>query len=81
MEWISIWDKEPPRNQEILFSTGDGVIHYGELQGYEKLRKCIFFTYYESIDYDCDTTTPFESRVILWLPIPEIPEVAEDGMD
>ncbi len=74
MEWKDIWKDEPPRNEEIFFMTGDKMIHIGEIFSEEKLRKCIFrsFTYKE--DYECDSLTKYENRVIYWFPIPKQPE-------
>jgi hypothetical protein len=73
MKWISIWDKEPPRNQEIFFLTGDGEVHVGEIFSDEKLRKCSFYSFNDRFDYDCDSNTDYESRVTHWIPIPEKP--------
>ncbi len=72
-EWIDIWKKEPPRDKEILFMTGDEEIHLGELNGSEKLRKCCFRSFTKHDNYDCDLRTPLHDRVIYWHPLPTIP--------
>lgn len=74
MEWINIWKKEPPRNTEIWFYTGDGTVHLGEIFSEEKLRKCSFHSYYAKDDYDCDANTAYEDRVLYWFPLPELPK-------
>lgn len=74
MEWIDIWKHEPPRNQEILFLTGDKEVHFGEIYSEEKLRKCSFRSYVTKEYYYCDKTTDFEDRVIYWYPIPKPPK-------
>ena len=73
MEWIDIWIKEPPRNTEIFFMTGDEQIHHGEIFSEEKLRKCDFHSFTTKDDYCCDSTASLEERVIYWFPIPEPP--------
>jgi hypothetical protein len=72
-EWIDIWTKEPYREQELLFLTGDGGIHLGMVIGSEKIRKCAFRCFLDKTDYDCDSTTDFENRVTHWFPIPAVP--------
>ena len=74
MEWIDIWIKDPHRNEEILFMTGDEEIHLGEIFSQEKLRKCKFYSYVRKCDYECDLKTPYEERVIYWFPLPKQPE-------
>lgn len=73
MEWIDIWENEPPRNEEILFMTGDEQVHYGEIFDTVKLRKCRFRSYTCKEYYECDLLTPLHDRVIYWHPIPTIP--------
>lgn len=73
MKWKDIWKEEPPRNEEILFMTGDEEIHIGEIFSNEKLRKCKFHSYNQKDDYECDVITPYDERVIYWFPIPEKP--------
>lgn len=74
MHWKDIWNEEPPRNEEIFFMTGDETIHLGEIFSEEKLRKCKFHSFYAKCDYQCDTLTPYQERVIYWYPVPIIPE-------
>lgn len=74
MEWKDIWKEEPPRNEEILFMTGDEDVHLGEIFSEEKLRKCKFYSYISKDDYECDSSTPYEERVTHWFPIPKLPE-------
>lgn len=72
-EFIDIWKQEPPRNEEILFMTGDETIHIGGIFSDEKLRKCNFHSFYTKSDYACDSQTPIEDRVLYWHPLPTIP--------
>jgi len=74
MEWKDIWIEEPPRNEEIFFMTGDETIHLGEIFSEDKLRKCKFHSFTSKADYECDSKTPYEDRVIYWFPIPKQPE-------
>ena len=74
MEWISIWDKEPPKYETIIFCVGeidDEQFHFGQLCGEEKLRKCEFHSDVERRWYDCDTATPIDERVTHWCNVPE----------
>ena len=73
-KWKDIWKEEPPRDEDILFMTGDEDVHLGFLSGSEKLRKCQFISYTSHDFYDCDKQTDYEDRVIYWHPLPEIPE-------
>jgi len=70
--WKDIWKEEPPRNEEILFMTGDENVHIGCIYDYhnQKLRKCIFRSYTDKDDYYCDSSTVIEERVIFWFPLP-----------
>ena len=81
IEWIDIWEEEPPRGEEILFVTGDGEVHLGELWGEEKLRKCKFHCFTRADDYECDATTPYDERVLLWFPIPTLPQDFQQDVD
>jgi hypothetical protein len=72
-EWKDIWKEEPPRNEEILFMTGDEEVHIGEIYSNEKLRKCEFISS-SRIRYDCDADTPLAERVIYWHPLPQKPK-------
>lgn len=74
MIWKDIWKEEPPRNKEILFVTGDGDIHLGVIFDEKKLRECKFCSFNRKDDYGCDSFTEYEDRVILWFPIPNVPE-------
>lgn len=71
MKWKDIWKEEPPRNEEILFMTGDEEVHLGEIFSEEKLRKCTFRSYVRHDDYECDASTPLVERVLYWHPIPK----------
>jgi hypothetical protein len=75
MEWKDIWKEEPPRNEEIIFMTGDKEIHIGEIFPDDKLRKCKFNSYNTKYYYECDLSTPYEERVIYWFPIPKLPVI------
>ena len=74
MEWKDIWITEPPRNEEILFMIGNEEVHIGEIFSLEKLRKCRFYSFLRNCEYECDSETPYEQRVIYWFPIPQQPE-------
>lgn len=74
MEWKDIWLENPPRNEEILFMTGNEEIHLGVIFSEEKLRKCSFYSYVKKELFDCDLHSSFEKRVFYWFPIPEIPK-------
>jgi hypothetical protein len=76
MEWLDIWKVEPPRNEEIIFMTGDGKVHVGEIFSDEKLRKCSFHSFSRKCDYECDLQTPLEDRVIYWHSLPKLPKEA-----
>ena len=72
--WKDIWKEEPPRNEEILFITGDEEIHIGEIFSEEKLRKCNFHSFNTKDDYGCDSKTELSERVLYWFPMPNIQE-------
>lgn len=74
MKWKNIWKEEPTRMEEILFMTGDEDTHIGEIFSQEKLRKCTFYSFCTKADYECDSTTILEDRVIYWHPLPEVPK-------
>ena len=69
--WIDIWEKEPLRNEEILFKLGNEEIHIGEIFSEEKLRKCQFYSFMDRFYYDCDSVAPMEERVTHWHPLPK----------
>ena len=70
-KWLDIFKHDPPRNEEILFLTGNGEVHLGEIYSEEKIRKCQFRSHVTKDYYDCDSTTDYEDRVICWCPIPK----------
>ena len=62
-----IWKDPPPIDEEILFATGDGIVHFGCISNQtEKLRKCSFRCFQCHIDYDCDSQTEYSERVLFW---------------
>jgi len=69
--WLDIWKKEPPRNEEILFKLGNEEIHIGEIFSEEKLRECQFYSFVDKCYYDCDSVTPMEEKVTHWHPLPK----------
>jgi len=71
--WKDIWIEEPPRYEEILFMTGDETIHLGLILSQEKLRKCLFHSFFSKSDYGCDSNECYSARVLYWFPIPETP--------
>ena len=72
MEWLDVWEVEPPRNEEILFAS-DGYVSLGYVQGEEKLRKCIFYDSVGNEEYSADTNTNKEYLVTHWMPLPKAP--------
>jgi len=72
--WKNIWKEEPPRNTDIFFMTGDETIHHGEIFSDEKIRKCKFHSFTHKEDYECDSLTPIQDRVLYWFPIPMVKE-------
>ncbi|GEM_PF-5392821 len=68
-EWLDIWECEPPAYEDIYFITGDNVSHFGQLIGYEKLRKCQFLDFRSYKEYDCDASVDLNERVIKWAKI------------
>lgn len=74
---ISIWEVEPHSGVEILFFTGSGEAHLGWILGYEKLRKCKFYSMCDKKEYECDELTPLEFRVTHWFPVP-FPKLKEE---
>jgi hypothetical protein len=72
-EWMKITEAVP-RDTDILFMTGDECLHHGIVMGNEKIRKCIFRSYYYRENYDSDSNTDYDDRVIYWHPIPKLPE-------
>lgn len=65
-EWKDIWEDEPPRYEDIYFKLGDGSIHKGMCTGFEKLRKCVFHSFTDSCNFDCDTCIDLLDRVVEW---------------
>ena len=72
--WIDIWKEEPPRNEDILFMTGDERVHWGCIFDELKLRKCEFRSYTDQDNYDCDGHTLISDRVLYWHPLPKLRE-------
>jgi hypothetical protein len=74
MEWISVKDHDPPKYEEILFCTADKEVWYGQCEGYEKLRKCVWKATGLNFWADSDSTTEDEHRVTHWMPLPDPPK-------
>lgn len=74
MEWKDIWEEEPPRNEEILFMTGDDVIHWGVILDTKKLKECKFRSFSSQRYFECNIETPSDKRVSHWLPLPKKPK-------
>ena len=69
--WVDFDIQEPIPYIMILFLLADGSVHLGHMEGYEKLRKNLFYSFVsKQNDYSYDSSTSPDKRVVAWFPIP-----------